>query len=35
MITVLQPGLLTTLQDEGRLGYQKYGVPVAGAMDSF
>ena len=34
MITVLQPGLLTTLQDEGRLGYQKYGVPVAGAMDS-
>ena len=34
MITVLQPGLLTTLQDEGRPGYQKYGVPVAGAMDS-
>lgn len=34
MITVLQPGLLTTLQDEGRFGYQKYGVPAAGAMDS-
>jgi antagonist of KipI len=30
---VLQPGLLTTVQDRGRFGYQKYGVPVSGAVD--
>lgn len=34
-ITVLRPGLLTTLQDLGRYGYQKYGVIVSGAMDSY
>ncbi len=32
-VTVLKPGLLTTIQDAGRWGYQKLGVPVAGAMD--
>lgn len=32
---VIKPGLLTTVQDLGRWGYQQYGVPVAGAMDSF
>jgi len=32
-ITVLRPGLLTTVQDEGRWGYQHLGVPVAGPMD--
>ena len=32
-ITVLKPGLLTTVQDMGRFGYQQYGVPVAGAVD--
>lgn len=26
-------GLVTTVQDLGRLGYQRYGVPVAGATD--
>jgi KipI family sensor histidine kinase inhibitor len=26
-------GLLTTVQDLGRYGYQRYGVPVAGAVD--
>lgn len=31
---VLQPGLLTTVQDLGRNGYQKVGVPVSGAMDA-
>ena len=35
MITVMQPGLLTTVQDQGRWGYQAYGVPVAGAMDRY
>ena len=28
-------GLQTSFQDLGRLGYQKYGVPVSGAMDRF
>jgi len=32
---VVQPGLLTTVQDKGRYGYQQYGVPVSGAMDSY
>lgn len=32
-ITVLNPGLMTTVQDLGRIGYQKFGVPVSGAMD--
>ncbi|HSB68065.1 MAG TPA: biotin-dependent carboxyltransferase family protein [Candidatus Methylomirabilis sp.] len=30
---VLQPGLLTTVQDRGRTGYQRFGVPVSGALD--
>jgi antagonist of KipI len=34
-IKVLDAGLLTTVQDLGRPGYQKDGVPVGGAMDSF
>lgn len=32
-ITVLNPGLLTTIQDHGRVGYQQFGVSVSGAMD--
>lgn len=32
-IQVVQPGLLTTVQDLGRRGYQKYGVIASGAMD--
>ncbi len=32
-ITVLNPGLLTTVQDMGRTGYQQFGVSVSGAMD--
>ena len=34
-LEVLEPGLLTTVQDMGRYGYQRYGVPVSGAMDVF
>ncbi len=30
---VIKPGLLTTVQDLGRIGYQRYGVPTSGAMD--
>ncbi len=29
-----EPGLHTTLQDLGRFGSQRFGVPVAGALDS-
>ena len=32
-ITVLNPGLLTTVQDLGRKGFQQFGVSVSGAMD--
>jgi len=32
---VLKSGLFTTVQDLGRHGYLKYGVPISGAMDTF
>jgi antagonist of KipI len=32
---VVKPGLLTTVQDLGRPGFQRYGVPTSGAMDTF
>ena len=34
-VTVLSPGMLTTVQDSGRTGYQNYGMPVTGAMDQY
>lgn len=34
MIKVIKPGLMTTVQDNGRWGYQAFGMPVAGAMDN-
>lgn len=34
-IKIIRSGLLTTIQDLGRYGFQKYGVIVSGAMDSF
>jgi biotin-dependent carboxylase-like uncharacterized protein len=34
VLEVLEGGLLTTVQDEGRPGLQKLGVPVTGAMDA-
>ena len=33
-IYVNTPGMYTTIQDEGRVGFQQYGMPVAGPMDS-
>ena len=33
-IVVENPGLLTTVQDEGRFGYQQFGVSPAGPMDT-
>lgn len=35
MIKVLKSGMLTTIQDKGRLGFASLGVPISGAMDSF
>lgn len=34
-LRVLQPGMLTSVQDRGRFGYQDQGVPPAGAMDEY
>ena len=34
VIHVDTPGMYTTIQDIGRTGYQQYGMPVAGPMDS-
>ena len=33
-IYVNAPGMYTTIQDKGRVGFQQYGMPVAGPMDS-
>src|SRR3981189_1553609 len=32
-LRILAPGLLTTVQDLGRPGYQSLGIPVSGALD--
>lgn len=32
-IIVIKPGMLTTVQDRGRWGFQSRGVPVSGPMD--
>jgi biotin-dependent carboxylase-like uncharacterized protein len=32
-LVVVDPGLLTTVQDLGRLGYQRLGVPPSGPLD--
>ena len=34
-LEVLDASPLTTLQDLGRFGYQRFGVPTSGAMDAF
>lgn len=32
---VIEPGILTTIQDSGRFGFSQYGVPPSGALDPF
>ncbi len=32
-LNIIRPGLLTTIQDTGRYGYQKIGVIPSGVMD--
>jgi antagonist of KipI len=34
-LQILKPGLLTSVQDQGRWGSQRYGVVVGGAVDGF
>lgn len=34
MIEVINSGVYTTIQDLGRVGYRKFGVPLSGAMDA-
>jgi biotin-dependent carboxylase-like uncharacterized protein len=34
-VIVHTAGLLTTVQDRGRFWYQRFGMPVSGAMDTF
>lgn len=35
MIEVLNSGVFTSIQDLGRYGFRKYGVPVSGVMDQY
>ncbi len=35
VIQIVKPGMLTTIQDNGRWGFQSRGVPVAGPMDPY
>lgn len=35
MIEVVQPGMRSSLQDEGRFGFRDQGIPVSGAMDHY
>jgi antagonist of KipI len=35
MIEVINPGLLTTIQDGGRKGHERYGFPQSGFFDPF
>lgn len=32
-VWIVRPGMLLTVQDHGRWGYQRFGVPVSGPMD--
>ncbi|AVR47544.1 allophanate hydrolase [Christiangramia fulva] len=34
-IEILQPGLFSTIQDNGRFGFMEFGVPVSGVMDKY
>ena len=35
IIKIINKGMLSTIQDLGRVGYKQYGVPQSGAMDSY
>ena len=33
--SIVRPGMFTTIQDRGRWGFQRWGVPVVGPMDAW
>jgi antagonist of KipI len=35
MISVIKAGLFTTIQDMGRSGYRRFGIPESGVMDKY
>ena len=35
MIKIINPGILSTIQDQGRFGFRNLGVPNSGAMDNY
>jgi len=35
MIQIVEPGLAAAIQDRGRFGLKRFGVPAAGALDSY
>ncbi len=35
LFRIVKPGFFTTVQDFGRFGFLKFGVPLSGAMDDF
>ncbi len=35
MIKIILPGIYSSIQDAGRYGYRKFGVPLSGAMDQY
>ena len=35
ILEITDPGIFTTVQDRGRRGFQRFGVPVSGALDGF
>jgi antagonist of KipI len=35
LFRIVKPGFFTTVQDLGRFGFLKFGVPLSGAMDDF
>lgn len=35
MIEILRGGILSSIQDQGRYGFRKYGTPISGAMDRY
>ena len=35
IVEVIEAGMFTTVQDLGRYGFQRYGVPISGALDPF
>lgn len=34
-LLILKPGVLASIQDSGRFGYQHWGIPISGVMDIF